>query len=398
MTDKEKQKVLKYLEEFELVNPTTGEVYIEKDVYIDLTIGKNGKYEYDIKDKDMEEIGKCLDKKSIILSAKYKEKKQKKIDGKEFDFDADLEVDIDKMLERQQEKEKIEKAKLVNENRIREENDEKIEDEKNRNNDENDKNQKQQEKDKNELDKQKDNEEQVENTPISQEELKKQGYNISTYSLITDVNIINALLVDDYNPRSVIVAEVEGQIKFLAREVGTGDIKELPQVPTSSSGEQVNEFNGGVESKTVVSNKVALANCPGMEFSIDKNKIGQIELYSIDNIDGEGDREALPVKTQAIHPTMEEYKRTVYEKYGYEFDDRMEEIKDRLDDEEKSIRDVVGKKIGDMEELPDDNKLDEMIEEEEYEQEREKDIEKEKEEEEEKYKAPWDGHDLYRHP
>ena len=75
MTEQEKQKILRYLEEFELVNPETGDVYVEKDVYIELSIGKTGTYEYNIKDSNEEEIGKCLNKKTIILSAKYKEKK-----------------------------------------------------------------------------------------------------------------------------------------------------------------------------------------------------------------------------------------------------------------------------------------------------------------------------------
>ncbi|MBR2787494.1 MAG: hypothetical protein IKD76_08535 [Clostridia bacterium] len=391
MTEQEKQKILRYLEEFELVNPETGDVYVEKDVYIELSIGKTGTYEYNIKDSNEEEIGKCLNKKTIILSAKYKEKKQKEIDGKEFDFDADLEVDIDKMLERQRQKEENERLASEINNKEHTQEDEKD------NKDLNEEPNKQDSKEKENEDKEK---EKKQGEPISQEELKEQGYDGLTYSLIKDENIINALVVDNYDPRTVIVTEDKGQIKFLAREVGTGDLKELPQVPTSTSGEQVNEFNNGREKSSVVTNKVALANCPNMEFSIDKNKVGQLELYCIDNIDKEGDREAIPVKTQAVHPTMEEYKRTVYEKYGYEFDDRMEEIDARLADEKESIRDDVYEEIDDMEELPDDQELEEIIEDEELEEQEEELVEEEEIEEEieeeEPYKAPWDGHNYHK--
>lgn len=407
MTDVEKQKILKYLEEFELVNPVTGDIYVEKDVYIELIIGKTGKYEYNVFNNEKEEIGRCLDKKSIILSSKYKERKQKEIDGKEFDFDADLEIDLDKMIERQQEKEELERVRLENETLEREANEQREKDNKEKdimnNNDieENNKEAKQQELEKDEKQK---NEEQNKGEPISQKELNEQGYNISSFSLIKDENIIKAMVVDNFDPRTVIVAEDKGKIKFLAREVGTGEIKELPQIATSASGEHVNEFNNGVERESVATNKVALANCPGIEFSIDKNKVGQLELYYVDNIDKEGNREAIPVKTQAIHPTKDEYERSVLaeklKKYGgydvknvNEIDDREEEIKARLADEKDSIRDEVYEEIDDMEELPDNEELEEMIEKEYDEEQEELGEEKEKKIEENEGFGPWTGHD-----
>ncbi len=386
MTDVEKQKILKYLEEFELVNPVTGDIYVEKDVYIELIIGKTGKYEYNVFNNEKEEIGRCLDKKSIILSSKYKERKQKEIDGKEFDFDADLEIDLDKMIERQQEKEKMERVRLENETLEREANEQKDNKEKDimNNNDieENNKEAKQQELEKDEKQK---NEEQNKGEPISQKELNEQGYNISSFSLIKDENIIGAMVVDNFDPRTVIVAEDKGKIKFLAREVGTGEIKELPQIATSASGEHVNEFNNGVERESVATNKVALANCPGIEFSIDKNKVGQLELYYVDNIDKEGNREAIPVKTQAIHPTKDEYERSVL----------AEKLKKYGGYDVKNVNE-----IDDMEKLPDNEELEEMIEKEYDEEQEELGEEKEKKIEENEGFGPWTGHDehdFYKH-
>lgn len=60
---------LRYLEEFELVNASNKDVYVEKDVYIQPEVGKNGMIQYKIFDSANKEIG--------VVDASKKKKKIK---------------------------------------------------------------------------------------------------------------------------------------------------------------------------------------------------------------------------------------------------------------------------------------------------------------------------------
>lgn len=106
MKEKESRD-LRYLEEFELVNSANQGVFIEKDVYIQPEINKNGVYEYKIYDGENNEIGVVDENKKITLNDKYIQ--DKKIASKELDFDFDskqIEVDVQEMLDKQLEKER----------------------------------------------------------------------------------------------------------------------------------------------------------------------------------------------------------------------------------------------------------------------------------------------------
>ena len=121
--------------------------------------------------------------------------------------------------------------------------------------------------------------------------------------------------------------------------------------------------------------------------NIEKNSFGQIEVGIIKDIDEDGTREVIPIETDTIHPTMEEYRRAEIEKYkkygNYEIvrDDAIltgKEIEARLADEEQSIRDEVNAELEQQSENPTKSELEEKIE-----QARENQMEREDEVEEE---------------
>lgn len=378
---------LRYVEEFELVNPNNGGVYTEKGVYIgDPVISKDGKtFECKIYDSQNNTIGVAKvsnGNKSITLDPRYIDRKRIEIDGKEFDFDAEeLEADVNKMLELQLQKEQeLERGVIqrkpeentINKNKLHQEESEKSSEE---------------------------NQQENTSTPIEQEELVEQGYNISAYSKITDQRVIDAMIVSTIDPKSVIVAEVDGQYKFLGKEIGTGEIVELEErVGGNQQAEEVNKFEGNVENKTGRGTTMIMPDYGNMEFNIEKNNCGQIEVGYIEDIDGDGTREVIPVETDAVHPTMEEYQRAQmekYEKYGnYEFirDDAIltgQEIEDRLADEEQSVRDEVNADLEQQAENPTKSQLEETIEQTRDEQaEKEDDEGKETEEEEWEFGRP----------
>lgn len=370
-----KEKNSRYVEEFELVNSNNGKVYIEKDVYIgEPVISKDGRtYECKILDSQNNVIGVAKVSKGnklISLDQRYIDRKKIEIDGKEFDFTAEkLEADVNKMLENQLKRnQEIEREDIQNRVDDRnKDNSSKIEKEKNI------------------------NEKEQENTSniIEQEELVKQGYNISVYSLITDQRVINSMVSTTIDPKSVIVAEVEGEFKFLGREFGTNKIVELEEkVEDNNDLEVFNKFEGNIENKTGIGTRMRMFDYGDMEFHIEKNSFGQIEVGIIKDIDEDGTREVIPIETDTIHPTMEEYRRAEIEKYkkygNYEIvrDDAIltgKEIEARLADEEQSIRDEVNAELEQQSENPTKSELEEKIE-----QARENQMEREDEVEEEK--------------
>lgn len=374
---------LRYLEEFELVNGTNQGVYTEKDVYIQPKIGKNGMIQYRIYDAENNEIGVVEANKRITLSNEYIQKK--KLEGKElgFDFDsAQIEVDIQEMLDRQMEKEQ--ELQRTQAQPTQNQTDKDVKEQTNT------------EDDKKKVLPQQTEQQKTPSNEIEDEELEQQGYNITAYSKIKDQTVIDAMIVTTIDPRSVIVAEVDGQFKFLGKEIGTGEIVELQErVGGNKQAEEVNKFEGNVEKKKGRGTTMIMTDYGNMEFNIEKNGHGQIEVGYISDVDGDGTREVIPVETDVVHPTMEEYQRAQieqYKKYGnYDFarDDAImtgQEIEDRLADEEESIRDEVTAELEEQEENPTSNQLEEMIEDEKEEQEQEQETdEQEKEEQEEEW-------------
>ena len=414
-----KIKNLKYLEEFELVDNSKQEIYndketqnknkgkventgnrtyTEKNVYIEPVFKSATSIEYNVyyydENNELQHMGTVKSDKQIVLTAKYKERKRLEVDGKEFDFDSQkLEVDVQKMIEKQNLKDEMNKRKneksIEDEDRtLEKQQQEKDGEEKNIDN-------------KDEKDQDKKTTEQ--NSMINDNDLKEQGYNISRYTRITDQHIIDNMIAENYDPRSMIVAEVDGQIKFLAKERGTKQIKELDTLNIDNSMEEVNEFENNVERTRGAGTKVRLPNCPGVEFNVNKNKMGQLEVGVIGDIDEQGNREVLSIGSP-VHPTEQEYKRAEsekFEKYGYGPIDTQiltkDEVDARLAEEVESVRDEVGQEIETMAKNPTLKELEEKIQKErdrqqKVEEKQAEDVEERDEEEEEYEKVPWDRH------
>lgn len=405
---KDKIKDLKYLEEFELVdnsiqkiyndkdakeenksidNTGTNKTYRQKNVYIEPIYISSTTIDYKVyyidENNNIEELGTVKSDNQIFLNAKYKDKKRIEIDVNEFDFDSDkIEVDIQKMLEEQRLRDEKKNKVMKKENT-----DKDLEKENSSENEE-------QEKDENKKDEIKEEKD----DSIKDEDLKKQGYNITSYTKITDQHVKDLMIVEKYNPNSLIVAEVDGKIKFMAKEVGTGEIKEIPVKTIDNSIEEVNEFENNVERSRGAGTKITSPSFPGMEFNVNKNKIGQIEVGIIGNIDEQGNREVLSIGSP-VHPTEQEYKRAEnekYERYGYGQILTNDEVDERLAKEIETVREEVGKEIDEMAKNPTSRELEEKIDNERDRQEelKEKEIEEnEDEKEEEEYeKVPWDRH------
>lgn len=348
----------KYVEEFELVNSENENIYTEKDIFIKPIMSKDGRVEFLIYNKDQEQIGAVDSNKNVTFTGEYIEDKKDEIDFSSNDIKADIKAILDKQKEKENNKEEQTET-------IEQENEEK------------EKNEKQEEKD----------QDQEEESPIiNDEELKDQGFNISAYSRIIDKNIIDAMKPGTVQPRSVIVAEVDGQFKFLGKEKGTGNIVELRERPGGNNRvEEVNEFNNGVEEKKGRGRTMIMADYGNMEFSIKKNNYGQIDIGYIRDMDNNGNRELISVQTDIVHPTMEEYKRAQmekYENYGYKVIDKdailtENEIKERLAQENESVRNAVKTDLENQDKNPTLNKLEEIIQNEKAENEKNSGDEKE---------------------
>lgn len=369
----------KELEEFVLVKNDKTPIFRETDVKVrPIAIGKNGP-EFEVVDKEDKRIGIVKDDKTFEFDKDYREGLIKGM-GKEMyeflGFDKEkIKIDIMQKVKEQEERKLDETNSDIRKNEILE------------NNKEN--------KDINNDDKRinKDDEKTKGTNKIEKEELDELGYNITAWTLIKDQHVIDAMIPGEFDPRSIIVAEVEGEFKFLGREVGTGKIKELDErAGGNKQAEEVNKFERNVEKKEGRGTTMIMPDYGNMEFSIVKNGNGQIEVGRIEDLDGDGTREVIPIETEIIHPTMEEYRRAQYEKYGYEFEDEImtgQEIDERLSEEEQSIRDEVKEDINSTEENPTREQLEEKIEDERNEQEQDTEEEKEEREEDDDEWVPW---------
>lgn len=369
----------KELEEFVLVKNDKTPIFRETDVKVrPIAIGKNGP-EFEVVDKEDKRIGIVKDDKTFEFDKDYREGLIKGM-GKEMyeflGFDKEkIKIDIMQKVKEQEERKLDETNSDIRKNEILE------------NNKEN--------KDINNDDKRinKDDEKTKGTNKIEKEELDELGYNITAWTLIKDQHVIDAMIPGEFDPRSIIVAEVEGEFKFLGREVGTGKIKELDErAGGNKQAEEVNKFERNVEKKEGRGTTMIMPDYGNMEFSIVKNGNGQIEVGRIEDLDGDGTREVIPIETEIIHPTMEEYRRAQYEKYGCEFEDEImtgQEIDERLSEEEQSIRDEVKEDINSTEENPTREQLEEKIEDERNEQEQDTEEEREEREEEDDEWVPW---------
>ena len=385
-----KIKDFKYLEEFELVDNSKQEVYNdkearadndnidktgvnkafrEKDVYIEPVFKSAAAIEYNIymldENNELEKIGTVKEDKQIVLTAKYKERKQLEVDEKEFDFNSQkLEVDIQKMIEEQRFSEEENKEK-------QEKDTEKNKDQK---------------------------EEQDKDDVIDDKDLQEQGYNITTYTRIKNQQIIDLMIAENYNPRSMIVTEIDGKPVFLAKEVGTGDIKELPTKPCENSIEEVNEFENNVERTRGTGTKVVLANCPGIVFDVSKNNKNQIGVLA--DIEKDGKRERFNVG-EPVHPTDQEYEMQKYVNAGYNFapanpllTDAI--IKESLEKMPEDVRSGVQNALEGRTQNPTKDEFDEIVNN--VLDEKEKADEAEKEEEHEHYTERYLGDKYEAHP
>ena len=233
--------------------------------------------------------------------------------------------------------------------------------------------------------------------------------NVTSWTRIEDSKFTEAINPStkegiQIDKNSIIVAEVDGQFKILAKTLGTNEIIDLTE-----GAREYNTFKGKVETMDKNVEEEVGRHCTiripmieNKEIIINKTSTGKIDLQQIDTTPG-NDNKALPIKTDYMHPTEEELNRAAVEQDGT-YDPNavmtLEEVEKEVDpkileyskkmkdaDEMNSIRDEVMEYA--KKENPTENTLNEKVksEVEEFEKTEEDDeieIEEEKEEKEER--------------
>lgn len=261
-------------------------------------------------------------------------------------------------------------------------------------------------------------------TKINHKDLMKHPKykDITAWTMITDSEFLDSVQgIKAHSPQidrgSIIVAEMNGEFKVLAKALGTDEIIDLtPEArQVNNSAEEVNRIEGNTETLGGRQYTMKLPVFDNQEIAIRKTATGQIELERIADIDGERGREAINIGTSVTHPTREESERAKYEKYGYDFSDNdgqafvtlseTERIIDELirtrtiedADEMQSIRDEVIQYVNTSSENPTYSRLEELVDsaqatyeqQQEEEKEEEEKEEQEQEREEDEYNGDW---------
>ncbi len=229
--------------------------------------------------------------------------------------------------------------------------------------------------------------------------------NVTSWTRIDDSKFIEAINPStkdgtQIDKNSIIVAEVDGKFKILAKTLGTNEIVDLTE-----DAREYNTFKSKVETMDKNAEEETGRHCTiripmieNKEIIINKTSTGRIDLQQIDTSPG-NDNKALPIRTDYMHPTEEELNRAKVEQDGTYNPNAvmtLEEVEKEVDpkileyskkqkdaDEMNSIRDEVieyAKKENPTENILDEKVKNEVEEFEKTEEDDEIEIEEEKEE------------------
>ena len=136
----------------------------------------------------------------------------------------------------------------------------------------------------------------------------------SKFTEAIDPSTKNGTLIDK---NSIIVAEVNGKFKMLAKSLGTNEIIDLTADAKENNTikSQVNTMENNNENEIGRHCTLIIPMIKNKEIIINKTSTGTIELQQIDTSAG-NDNKALPIKTDYMHPTEEELNRAEAEQEG----------------------------------------------------------------------------------
>ena len=136
----------------------------------------------------------------------------------------------------------------------------------------------------------------------------------SKFTEAIDPSTKNGTLIDK---NSIIVAEVNGKFKMLAKSLGTNEIIDLTADAKENNTvkAQVNTMENNNENEIGRHCTLIIPMIKNKEIIINKTSTGTITLQQIDTSVG-NDNKALPIKTDYMHPTEEELNRAETEQEG----------------------------------------------------------------------------------
>ena len=136
----------------------------------------------------------------------------------------------------------------------------------------------------------------------------------SKFTEAIDPSTKNGTLIDK---NSIIVAEVNGKFKMLAKSLGTNKIIDLTADAKENNTvkAQVNTMENNNENEIGRHCTLIIPMIKNKEIIINKTSTGTITLQQIDTSVG-NDNKALPIKTDYMHPTEEELNRAETEQEG----------------------------------------------------------------------------------
>lgn len=364
-------KDVKKIDEFELVDNSNNKnnVYkiavFEKEPVLNKT---KTNYDFVLYDKNRNVIGKKYSNGDLEIFPEYKEK-IKKIEGVDLDSKKIIIKDDDSSNTRNMEREEQERQ-LENTRRIEEQN--------------------------RQLKKEKDEEKnkiQSNNVPVGHMENDNSEIKVSSSSTkITHQDLINnpkykdvtswtriddQTFTDAVNPttkdgtqidkNSIIVAEIGGDFKVLAKAMGTDEIIDLSKDARENNTVkgQSNRIQGNVENDTGRHCTMQIPMFNNKEIVINQTPSGRIDLQQIDYSSGNDDK-ALPIGTDYMHPTEEELNRAKQEQEGIVYNDVImtrEEIEANLAGENEFVYNYVMDKVNGTSENPTNERFNEILDE-----------------------------------
>lgn len=364
-------KDVRKIDEFELVDNSNNKnnVYkiavFEKEPVLNKT---KTNYDFVLYDQNRNVIGKKYSNGDLEIFPEYKEK-IKKIEGVDLDSKKIIIKDDDSSNTRNMEREEQER-KLENTRRIEEQN--------------------------RQLKKEKDEEKnkiQSNNVPVGHMENDNSEIKVSSSSTkITHQDLINnpkykdvtswtriddQTFTDAVNPttkdgtqidkNSIIVAEIGGDFKVLAKAMGTDEIIDLSKDARENNTVkgQTNRIQGNVENDTGRHCTMQIPMFNNKEIVINQTPSGRIDLQQIDYSSGNDDK-ALPIGTDYMHPTEEELNRAKQEQEGIVYNDVImtrEEIEANLAGENEFVYNYVMDKVNGTSENPTNERFNEILDE-----------------------------------
>ena len=197
----------------------------------------------------------------------------------------------------------------------------------------------------------------------------------NTFTDSIDPSTKNGTLIDK---NSVIVAEVNGKFKMLAKTLGTNEIIDLTAdaKETNTVKAQVNTMENNNEYDIGRQCTITIPMIKNKEIIVNKTTTGAIDLQQIDTSSG-NDSKAVPIRTDYMHPTEEELNRAeaeqkgTYNKNAVMTEEEVEKVVEPLilekatkTKDENEIDDIKTDIMNDVRngENPTENELDEKVE------------------------------------